>query len=182
MIKKPQKGDRSSREEMILVQNLYFKTPFMKFRTSTPEVKQLAAKMGRIDNSIALRLNNYASCDLDLRSRGIKGIYAHIKQFQPYWDEFADNREQLIYESEKVLTEYQGTTIDNKFQKVHADIPAGLTEMMLRTEVMARVNKHFFRDMVLTNFYGKCALSGIDLPEHLMASFNLNIHLLLNSL
>lgn len=170
MIKKPQKGDRWSREEMILVLNLYFKIPFMKFRTSTPEVKELARIMGRTDNTVAIRLSNFASCDPNLRKRGIKGMNDHVKQCQPYWDEFAENRDELIFESEKILAKYQDTTIETKFKKELSDIPKDLKGETRITEVKARVNQHFFRDMVLTNYDGKCALTGIDLKELLVAS------------
>jgi len=170
MIKKPNKGDRWSREEMILVLNLYFKIPFMKFRTSTPEVKELAKIMGRTDNTVAIRLSNFASCDPNLTSRGIKGMNDHVKQCQPYWDEFAANREELIFESEKILAEYQDTTIEKKFEKELRDIPKELKGETRIVEVKARVNQHFFRDMVLTNYDGRCALTGIDLKELLVAS------------
>ena len=170
MIKKPNKGDRWSREEMILVLNLYFKIPFMKFRTSTPEVQELAKIMGRTVNTVAIRLSNFASCDPNLTSRGIKGMNDHVKQCQPYWDEFNKNRNELIFESEKILAEYQDMTIEKKFEKELRDIPRGMKGETRIAEVKVRVNQHFFRDMVLTNYDGKCALTGIDLSELLVAS------------
>lgn len=170
MIRKPQKGDRWTREEMILVLNLYFKIPFMKFRTSTPEVQELARIMGRTVNTVAIRLGNFASCDPNLTRRGIKGMNDHVKQCQPYWDEFAENRDSLIFESERILAEYQDTTIETKFKKELADIPKNLKGETRIAEVKIRVNQHFFRDMVLTNYDYKCALTGIDLSELLVAS------------
>lgn len=170
MIKKPNKGDRWSREEMILVLNLYFKIPFMKFRTSTPEVQELARIMGRTVNTVAIRLSNFASCDPNLTSRGIKGMNDHVKQCQPYWDEFAANRNELVFESEKILAEYQETTIEKKFKKELVDIPKSLKGESRIVEVKARVNQHFFRELVLTNYDSKCALTGIDLTELLVAS------------
>ena len=171
MIKRPNKGDRWSREEMILVLNLYFKIPFMKFRTSTPEVKELARIMGRTDNTVAIRLSNFASCDPNLARRGIKGMNDHVKQCQPYWDEFSENRDELIFESEKILAEYQDTTIEEKFEKELRDIPKDIKGETRIAEVKVRVNQHFFRDMVLTYYDGKCALTGIDLSELLVASY-----------
>lgn len=170
MIKKPQKGDRWSRKEMIVVLNLYFKIPFMKFRTSTPAIQNLAAIMGRTASSVTLRLTNFASCDPNLQSQGIKGMNAHVKQCQPYWDEFATNREKLIFESERILAEYQETSIEEKFKKQLSEIPMGLKGETRKAEVMTRVNQNFFRQMVLANYGGKCALTGIDLSELLVAS------------
>jgi putative restriction endonuclease len=36
--------------------------------------------------------------------------------------------------------------------------------------IKTRVNQHVFRQIVLQNYSGKCAISGIDLPELLVAS------------
>ena len=58
MIRKPKKGSRWSRDEMLLVFNLYFKLPYGKMDHRNPEVRELASIMGRTDNSIAMRLNN----------------------------------------------------------------------------------------------------------------------------
>jgi putative restriction endonuclease len=94
----------------------------------------------------------------------------HVKQCQPYWDEFAANRNELVFESEKILAEYQETTIEKKFKKELADIPKSLKGESRIVEVKARVNQHFFRELVLTNYDSKCALTGIDLTELLVAS------------
>lgn len=37
-------------------------------------------------------------------------------------------------------------------------------------EVKTRVNQNVFRKIVLANYDGKCALTGIDIPELLVAS------------
>ena len=123
---KPTKGDRWTREEMILVFNLYFKLPYGKLDHRTPEVKELASIMGRTDNTIAMRLNNFASCDPKLVARGIKALDDQKKRCQPYWDEFYENQEKLIFESERILAEYQGTTIETKYKEELVDIPSNL--------------------------------------------------------
>lgn len=48
-----------SREEFIVVLNLYYKLPFGKLNYTTKEVKELAALIGRTDNSVAMRLSNF---------------------------------------------------------------------------------------------------------------------------
>lgn len=170
MITKPKKGERWSRDEMILVFNLYFKLPYGKMDHRTPEVKELAAIMGRTDNSIAMRLNNFASCDPMLQQRGIKSLGDHKKQCQPYWDEFFENRENLVFESEKILAKYQDLTIEEKFKEEINDIPKDIVGTVKIQEVKVRVNQYFFRKIVLSNYNYKCALTQIDLSELLVAS------------
>ena len=170
MTKRPNKGDRWTREEMIVVFNLYFKLPYGKLDHRTHEVKELARIMGRTESSVALRLNNFASCDPILQAQGKKAMGDHKKQCQPYWDEFFGNQETLAFESEKILAEYQELSIEEKFKKELDDLPKDLKGEVRLREVKTRVNQSFFRQMVLANYNGKCALTGIDIPELLVAS------------
>ncbi len=167
---KPKKGDRWSRDEMILVFNLYFKLPYGKLDHRTPEVKALANLMGRTDNTIAMRLNNFAACDPKLIARGIKALGDNKKRCQPYWDEFFENQEELIFESERILAKYQDKSIETKFNDVLKYIPDGLKGEDRKREIKTRVNQSFFREMVLANYNGKCALTGIDIGPLLVAS------------
>ncbi|HAG16504.1 MAG TPA: restriction endonuclease, partial [Bacteroidales bacterium] len=101
-----------SREELMLVFNLYLKLPFGKMHTRTPEIIEMASLLGRTVNSIAIRLTNFASCDPYHQNRGVKGMVGGIRQCQPIWDEFFGNKEVLIFESEKILAEKQNQTIE----------------------------------------------------------------------
>lgn len=170
MIKKPQKGDRWSREEMIVVFNLYLRLPYGQMDHRNKEVQALAKLMGRTENSVAMRLNNFAACDPMLKARGIKELGAQQKQCQPYWDEFFSNQEKLVFESERILAEYEKLQLEEKFKDVIIDMPKDLRGENKRREVQCRVNQNFFRKVILCNYDGKCALSGIDIKELLVAS------------
>lgn len=159
-----------TRDEMILAFNLYLKMPFGKISSRNPRVKELADLIGRTDNSVALRLVNYASCDPILQARGVSGMSGGKNVCQPYWDEFYDDREALVFESERILAKYQHTDIETKFQKELLDIPEGVTGETRVSEVKTRVNQNVFRQIVLANYDEKCGLTGIDVPELLVAS------------
>jgi putative restriction endonuclease len=157
------------REELILVFNLYLKLPFGKMHTRTPEIIEMANLIGRTVNSIAIRLTNFAACDPYHQDRGVKGMVGGIKQCQPIWDEFFDNREVLLFESERILAEKQNQTVETKFTEILLDIRDLKGEVKLR-EVKTRVNQNVFRQIVVANYAGRCAVSGIDLEELLLAS------------
>ena len=167
---KPNKGDKWSREEMIIVLNLYFKLPYGKMDHRNPEVKELARIMGRTDNTVAMRLNNFASCDPKLIERGIKALGDQKKKCKPYWDEFYNNQERLVFESEKILAEYQDTDLETKYKCILEDIPNNITGETRQSMVKTRINQYFFRKMVLANYGRKCALTGIDISQLLVAS------------
>jgi putative restriction endonuclease len=137
--------------------------------TSNPAVQHLAKLIGRSSNSIALRLVNFASVDPVLKARGIKGMDGGKKIVQPIWDEFFANQEELVFLSEQILAEKENTTIDLKFEKLLTSTKSLKGETKLR-EIKTRVNQSFFREIVLTNYSSKCAITGIDLPELLIAS------------
>jgi len=159
-----------TREEMILAFNLYLKMPFGKMHSRNPQIIELANLIGRSANSVALRLVNYASCDPILQDRGISGMVGGKSQCQPFWNEFIENREGLVYESEKILAQYQHTDIETKFRQELLDIPESLKGKTRIREVKTRVNQNVFRQIILANYDGKCGLTGIDLPELLVAS------------
>jgi putative restriction endonuclease len=158
-----------TREELILVFNLYLKLPFGKLHRNTPEVIEMASLIGRTVNSIAIRLTNFAACDPYHKDRGVKGMVGGIKQCQPIWDEFFGNKELLIFESENILAEKENQTIETKFDDLLFDLKDLKGETKLR-QVKTRVNQNVFRQIVISNYSGKCAISGIDIPELLLAS------------
>jgi putative restriction endonuclease len=158
-----------SREELILAFNLYLKLPFGKLHTGTPEIIELANLTGRSVNSIAIRMTNFASCDPYHQARGVKGMIGGLKQCQPIWDEFYENREVLIFESERILAEKENSTIESKYADILNDIKDLKGETKIR-EIKTRVNQNVFRQIVIANYSGKCAITGINIPELLIAS------------
>lgn len=158
-----------SKDELILAFNLYLKLPFGKMHSRNPDIIHLANVVGRTANSIALRLVNFASVDPYHQNRGVIGMKGGAKQVQPIWDEFFKNKEALIFESERILAEKENQTIETKFIELLFDISDLKGETKLR-EVKTRVNQNVFRQIVVANYSGKCAITGIDIPELLFAS------------
>lgn len=159
-----------TRDEMILALNLYLKLPFGKMHSRTPEVIYLANLIGRTPDAVAYRLVNYASYDPILQQRGIKGLTGGGKKYRGYWDEFINDRERLLFEGEQILAKLEGTTIEKKYKQVILDIPKNIVGETRLSQVKTRINQNVFRHIVLANYDNKCALTGIDLPELLVAS------------
>lgn len=135
----------------------------------TPEIIHLANIIGRTANAVAIRLTNFAHIDPYHQERGVKGMSGGRKQVEPIWNEFINNKEELIFESEKILAKKQHVTIEQKF----ADILLGTENLKGETkirEVKTRVNQNFFRKIVIVNYSNKCAITGIDIPDLLFAS------------
>lgn len=159
-----------TRDEMILVLNLYLKMPFGKMHKGNPNVIKMAHLIGRTPDAVAYRLANYASYDPQLKQRGISGMSHGGKKCEEYWNEFVDDREKLLYESERILAQYEGTSIENKYKKELKDIPSFIVGDTKIRQIKIRVNQNVFRQIVLANYDYKCALTGIDISELLVAS------------
>jgi putative restriction endonuclease len=158
-----------TKEELILAFNLYLKIPFGKMHSANKDIIHLASLIGRTSNSVALRLVNFASVDPALQARGVKGMDGGRNVVKPIWDEFFHNQEELVFLSEQILAQKENTSIENKYQDILFDLKDLKGETATR-EVKTRVNQSVFRQMVLTNYAVKCAISGIDIPELLLAS------------
>ncbi|MEI6901025.1 MAG: HNH endonuclease, partial [Bacteroidota bacterium] len=123
----------------------------------------------RTPGSIAMRLNNFASVDPYHSQRGIKGLPGGKKQVEPIWHEFINSKEELLFEGERILANLESTSIENKYDRILQGIE-GLEGITKLREVKTRVNQYVFREIVLANYGGKCAITGINIPDLLVAS------------
>ncbi len=158
-----------TRDELILALNLYLKLPFGKMHSGTPEVIHLANIIGRVPNAVAIRLTNFASVDPYHQQRGVKGMENGRKQVEPIWNEFINNKENLLFESERILAEKENTTLERKYEDALIGTENLKGETKIR-EVKTRINQNVFRQIVVANYSCKCAITGIDIPELLVAS------------
>lgn len=158
-----------SKAELILAFNLYLKIPFGKFHHRNKDIIELASLIGRTPSAIAMRLSNFASVDPYHQQRGIKGLTGGILQVQPIWDEFHDNKEELIFESELILAELQHTSVEKKYKNILNGTEGLVGETKIR-EIKTRVNQRVFRDITIANFNGRCTITGFNNTDFLIAS------------
>ncbi len=154
-----------TREELILTLSVYFQLPFGRLNRTTPEVQELARIINRNDNSAALRLVNYAACDPYIINSGRKGMTSGISVCKPIWDEFVDDRERLFGEAQRIKAEMLNKPIEETLHLTTSDLEGKERTAVIRQ----RVNQSVFRSMILSNYECKCAITGINIPELLVA-------------
>lgn len=154
------------RDELILTLSLYFQLPFGRLNHSTPEVKELAYLVGRTSNAVALRLVNFAACDPYIINSGRTGMTAGISVCRPIWNEFVDNKESLFFEAQQIKANILNQSVEN----ILAISPKELEGKERDVVVKQRINQSAFRSMILQNYEKRCAISGINIPELLVAS------------
>lgn len=153
-------------EEMILSLDLYYKLPFGRLNQHTPEVKELAALIGRTPSSVALRLVNYAACDPEIVNSGRRGMVSGIGKCKPFWDYYAENTEELFQRAEKIKASKLAKPIEDILQIKPADFVGKEKE----TVIKQRINQNSFRAIILANYDERCAISGLCIPQLLIAS------------
>jgi putative restriction endonuclease len=162
------KNENWSREEHILAFNLYCKIPFGSIGMRNPKIIQLAKILGRSIGAVSYKLANFSRLDPELQARGIKGMPKGAKGEEEVWREFENNPAALAFKSERLLAKYTGKKLEEIAEIDERELPKdGLErERMVRV----RVNQHFFRTAVLSAYDYKCCITGLAVPELLVAS------------
>jgi predicted restriction endonuclease len=154
-----------TREELIVAFNLYCKIPFGRIHIRNPLVIELARAIGRTPSSVSWKLANFARLDPALQKRNIAGAAHGAKAEVEIWNEFRDDWEKRVFESERLLAQITGHA--KELEDETKVFPEGKTrEAMIRT----RVNQGFFRAAVLAAYGSSCCITGCSIPELLNAS------------
>lgn len=156
-----------TREQLIITFNLYCKIPFSKSVKTNPEVIKTANLIGRTPSAVAFKLGNFGSFDPELKKRGIGGLPNTSRLDKEIWGEFNSNWEELAFQSEFLIANLEEKPIEETFDFDLTKLPVGRDKERL---VKTRVNQSFFRSAILGLYNLKCCITGLNLPELLVAS------------
>lgn len=158
---------RWSRAELLLVLHLYERIPFGHQHSRRPEVIALADRLGRTPGSVAMKLNNLTSLDPEEIARGVRGLPGASQLDGEVWKEFRAHPE-VVEEAEALWTDGAASEPTHLHRAVDEPDWEGPTEgVSIRAN---RLAQRYFRRVVLANFEGRCALTGVAIPELLIAS------------
>ena len=140
-----------------------------------PVIIQVARKMNRPVNSLALKLVNLASLDPALKLRGIKGMDRASKLDRLMWTEFHSHLDEAAPASEEAMRKLFEVA-DGYDMEVRPKLgiatrrtpPSGTTEVLASVKI--RRGQEYFRESVINNFGGRCGVSGLGVRDLLVAS------------
>ena len=175
-------GRKWTREELMLAMNLYCKLPFGQLHRANPLIIQVAEKLGRTPSSLSMKLCNLATFDPYHQARGVKGLSGASRADREIWEEFNADWERLGVASEEKLQELLGQSEAAELVREAAEdsatgrstswspaaSPSGPTEVLMTTK--GRLGQRFFRQSVLASYNNRCCITGIPIPELLVAS------------
>jgi putative restriction endonuclease len=168
---------RWTREELLVVLNFYFKIPFGKVSSKQPAVVDLAKKLSRTPGSISMKVGNFASFDPAHQIRGVGGLSGASRLDREVWEEFHRNPAEIAPLGQQLFddlfVEEPGDTVEvipgEGVRCRRATPPAdGSTETVALGK--RRRGQAFFREMVINNYGGRCAITGLPIRELLVAS------------
>lgn len=153
-----------TKEETIVAFNVYCKVPFKNSSKSNSIVIKYANIIGRSPSALNMKIGNFGRLDPELKRQGISGLVNGSKLEEVVWDEFNGNWEKLAFESEELIAKFQ----NKKIEEINLQV---FTEGIERkTIIKTRVNQSFFRSTILSSYNSKCCMTGLSIPELLVAS------------
>ena len=158
-------GERKAwtREEVVIAYAIYCVTPYDKI--SNPKQYIRAAEiMQRSPSSLAMKVCNLASLDPMYRQSGRKGLSKCTILDKSVFDEFQHNWAALSMQAEQLL----GIPIFEIGSEEHLHIDIQRKKHF--SEISQKAGRKFFRKAVLTSYDYTCCISGIEIPELLIAS------------
>lgn len=166
---------RWTRDELLIVLNLYHKLRFGQFHQHQPVIIDLAQRLGRTPSSVAMKLSNLASLDPALKLRGIEGLKGASQLDREMWEEYHAQAADMVplgqerFDALFVDAEHETTeVIPGTGIRRAAKAPTGDTEITRLTK--QRRGQGYFRDAVLNNYDNRCAVTGLPVRELLIAS------------
>ena len=156
-----------SKEQTIIALNLYCKIPFNKVSSTHPDIIRIASIIGRSPNSVKMKIGNFGSFDPELKRRGIVGLSNTSKMDEVVWNEFVNDWDKLVFESELLIAKYSDVPIEKSAEIDIHNLPLGKDREAV---IKQRVNQNFFRSTILSSYNIKCCITGLSVSEFLVAS------------
>lgn len=159
----PNDGQAWTRDQLILAFELYCKIPFGKIHSRNPLIRDLAVLIGRTPGSVTRKLGNFGAFDPVLAAKGTVGLTNGSKLDRIVWEEFHQDLSSLIDRAEDIrLAARLEPTETNPLV-----LPTGPSERTVSTK--QRIHQSFFRDAVLSSYENRCCVTGLAVPECLVA-------------
>lgn len=158
------KGKPWSREDTIIAYALYCVIPFSKLNNSNPTIKAAAEIMGRSPASLKMKICNLAALDPDFLATGRVGLWGGVSKLdRAIFEEFSNNWPVLSATAENLIS----LPIFDVVEPVYNGDPR---KRKTFAELSDKQERKFFRKAVMSAYDGRCCITGMTIPQMLIAS------------
>jgi putative restriction endonuclease len=156
-----------TRDQTIIALAVYCKIPFNRVSSTHPLILKYSKIIGRSANALKMKIGNFGSFDPELKRRGIVGLTNTSQLDEQVWTDFENNWEELAIQSESLIAALSNVSIEKSLEIEILNFPAGKEREAI---VKTRVNQSFFRSAILSSYDSTCCITGLSVPEFLIAS------------
>ena len=158
------KGKPWTREDVIIAYALYCVIPFSKVNNSNQTIKDAAAIMERSPASLKMRICNLAALDPDFLATGRAGLASVANLDREVYAEFSSDWQRLSSTAEELL----GLPIFDIAEPIYNG--PDKRRRQIYAEISDKQARRFFRKSVIAAYEGRCCISGMTIPQMLIAS------------
>jgi putative restriction endonuclease len=159
-----------TREQTLAALHVYFQLPFGQLHQRNPLIRQLSGWIGRTPGSVALKLVNFASLDPQVLASGRAGMSNASQLDKTIWNELNTNWDLIADEAAHTYEHYGSQHGIVPGADVAEEVPEVAEGKTVTALVKVRVNQARFRRAVLASYNGRCCVSGLAIPQLLIAS------------
>ena len=164
-----------TREQTLIALHMYCYTRYGRINKGNKDIIRVAELLGRTPSALAMKMLNLASMDRQHLERGVVSMANTSRLDRQIWQEFEADRGAIIYRNEGLMARLLADN-DRKHQdyleeeSVSVDVDPlreGWETGRLRP---MRGNQSIFRRLILSIYGDSCCITGIAIPELLIAS------------
>ena len=156
-----------ARKEHLIALHLYNQLPFGSFDQRNAEVVKYSTLINRTPSALAMKLCNLASLDPVITDSGRKGLAGASKADRLIWAEMNENWGEFQHEIDEAVN-----NLETEITEPHI-IGAPVIDYTGDEKIVSiksRRGQSKFRQAVLSSYNFKCCISGLSIPELLVAS------------
>lgn len=158
-------------DEYLAALVLYLTVPLGRHDKNNRQIKELAHAMGRTPNAVAMRLANFRACDPNVDTTGLDHTSKGDENLLDRYLEDPENTVEVAVAAFNRVMGSVGLDGETMMEDVLVTDNLPLPKETTRTAVVKqRVNQSYFRNALLNNYGERCCVTGISVPDLLVAS------------
>lgn len=162
-----------TRQQLLVAFNLYCQLQFGKLHSRNPEIIKFAKLIGRTPSALAMKLTNIASLDPAITATGRKGLKGASSTDRAMWQEMQCNWEAFAIESSLAIKNIQQDKLTEDSENTSSSNEEESEDYSAENQTVTssrRIGQNFFRKSVLSAYGYRCCISGLSVPQLLVAS------------
>lgn len=160
--------DLWTKEQLVVGLAQYCQMPFGKIHARNPDIIALGKLIGRTPGACSRKLGNFGRLDPELQKRNIKGLSNGSKLDEKVWDDYINDRERLVLDSEYLKRQFSKNGNADLVVAQETIKEEAKTEKFAQVKV--RLGQTFFRNELLSSYNGKCCITAVDDSKLLIAA------------